>query len=201
LVAPSVANDATGSPVAGGLDLAADVREGVVYQMRDGRPYPLPNIKRLDTTMRPMPDTVGEAIDRAQDEIDHDAADIGVAAVVLAEAINPGGSKAGRNALADDLASIPSHVVPPRTEGPREIELTVYSVRDGGNRLGVRCEPEYQHGLRIGDFITMLDIEYVVCDIDKSPYSGLVFIDIKRTAPERGIKEKDTLTFTVGGGA
>jgi|GEM_PF-7108128 phage baseplate assembly protein gpV len=85
--------------------LPADVREGVVYQMRDGRPYPLPNIKRLDTTMRPMPDTVGKAIERAKDKIDYDAADIGVAAVVLAQGINPGGSKAGRERLVDAVTA------------------------------------------------------------------------------------------------
>jgi hypothetical protein len=85
--------------------LPGDVQEGHVYQMRDGRPYPLPNIKRLDTTMRPMPDTVGDAIERAQDKIDYDAADIGVAAVVLAEAINPGGSKAGRERLVDEITT------------------------------------------------------------------------------------------------
>jgi hypothetical protein len=68
-------------------------------------PVEMPTFKRLDTTMRPMPDTVGKAIERAKDKIDYDAADIGVAAVVLAEAINPCGSKAGRERLVDEITT------------------------------------------------------------------------------------------------
>lgn len=132
-----VANDAAGSPVAGGLDLTA--------------------------------------------------ADLGADAADLAHEINPSGSTAGRDRLADAIT------------GRRLVTLTVFSVRDGGNYLGVRCEPEYQHGLRIGDFIVQSDIEYVVCDIDQLSFSGLVFITIKRTQPVRPIKEKHVLTFAVGG--
>ena len=68
-------------------------------------PVEMPTFKRLDTTMRPMPDTVGKAIERAKDKIDYDAADIGVAAVVLAQGINPGGSKAGRERLVDAVTA------------------------------------------------------------------------------------------------
>ena len=151
-------------------------------------PVEMPTFKRLDTTMRPMPDTVGKAIERAKDKIDYDAADIGLAAFVLAQGINPGGSTAGRERLVDEITQ------------PRKVAMTVYLLQNGGNRLSVKCEADYPHGLQIGDKITHSDVEYVVCDVDTESSSLLVFIHLNRTAPLRGIKERDILTFTVGGG-
>ena len=66
-------------------------------------PTELPTFKRLDTTMRTMPDVLGGTGSMAQ--MDWRAVNDGVAAADMAHGINPSGSTAGRNALADAITT------------------------------------------------------------------------------------------------
>jgi hypothetical protein len=136
-----VANDATGSPVAGGFDLAA--------------------------------------------------ADLGADAADTAEAINPGGSKAGRERLVDAL-------VEPSQPLLRMVEIEIAGLSSGAGRYwGWVDSADGRPPLKLGDRIQHNGRAYDVCDSYSVGLQTRFRIDIREAEP---LTVGNRLAFTVGGG-